>query len=184
MNRYSYATNASLNSALSVVDVNYDSDGRRYAKMQWRSIVVGLVVLRLALNCVLWLAFGLTPGWGFEFPLQFSFNLHKLVETPRPDAEPRDGGWPQRRHEDYLEGTCLKINENTPRTSYFSFFKASRDENYRKYGSFPDSLKVQMKGMARDMFYFGYDNYMKYAFPEDELNPIDCEGRGPDVRNP
>lgn len=30
-----------------------------------------------------------------------------------------------------------------------------------------------MKGM----FYFGYDNYMKYAFPEDELNPIDCQGR-------
>uniref|UniRef100_A0A8C7F0X6 Uncharacterized protein n=1 Tax=Oncorhynchus kisutch TaxID=8019 RepID=A0A8C7F0X6_ONCKI len=34
-----------------------------------------------------------------------------------------------------------------------------------------------MKGMAKDMFYFGYDNYMKYAFPEDELNPIDCQGR-------
>ncbi len=41
-----------------------------------------------------------------------------------------------------------------------------------------------MRGMARDMFYFGYDNYMKFAFPEDELNPIACEGRGPDVLNP
>nr|CAB3240820.1 ER degradation-enhancing alpha-mannosidase-like protein 1 [Phallusia mammillata] len=34
------------------------------------------------------------------------------------------------------------------------------------------------------MFYFGYDSYMKYAFPQDELNPIDCSGRGPDVLNP
>ncbi|KAM4582783.1 ER degradation-enhancing alpha-mannosidase-like protein 1 isoform 2-T2 [Fundulus diaphanus] len=41
-----------------------------------------------------------------------------------------------------------------------------------------------MKDMAKEMFYFGYENYMKYAFPEDELNPIDCEGRGPDVLNP
>ena len=34
------------------------------------------------------------------------------------------------------------------------------------------------------MFYFGYDNYMAYAFPEDELNPIYCRGRGPDYHNP
>ncbi|KAL8558834.1 ER degradation-enhancing alpha-mannosidase-like protein 1 [Nucella lapillus] len=34
------------------------------------------------------------------------------------------------------------------------------------------------------MFYFGYDSYMEYAFPEDELNPIDCTGRGPDYEDP
>lgn len=28
------------------------------------------------------------------------------------------------------------------------------------------------------MFYFGYDNYMEHAFPEDELDPIHCTGRG------
>ena len=34
------------------------------------------------------------------------------------------------------------------------------------------------------MFYFGYNNYMKHAFPLDELNPIYCSGRGPDKENP
>lgn len=155
--------------------------------MQWRSIVVGLLVLRVALNCVLWLAFGLGPSWGFhfDFPLQFSFNLHRHTEPPT-DGGQRANSWSQRVYENGEPpvGTCSKISENTPKKSYLSFFKASRDEYDRKYGSFPDALKIKMKGMARDMFYFGYDNYMKYAFPEDELNPIDCEGRGPDVLNP
>lgn len=34
------------------------------------------------------------------------------------------------------------------------------------------------------MFYFGYDNYMNFAFPKDELDPIHCTGRGPDHDNP
>ena len=37
---------------------------------------------------------------------------------------------------------------------------------------------------SRKMFYHGYDNYMKHAFPLDELNPIDCNGRGPDYAHP
>ena len=28
----------------------------------------------------------------------------------------------------------------------------------------------------KEMFHFGYDNYMKYAFPKDELRPISCSG--------
>ncbi|KAJ7326047.1 ER degradation-enhancing alpha-mannosidase-like protein 1 [Desmophyllum pertusum] len=34
------------------------------------------------------------------------------------------------------------------------------------------------------MFYFGYDNYMNFAFPKDELDPIHCTGRGPDYDDP
>ncbi|EDO46917.1 predicted protein [Nematostella vectensis] len=34
------------------------------------------------------------------------------------------------------------------------------------------------------MFYFGYESYMRYAFPHDELDPIHCTGRGPDRKNP
>ena len=26
------------------------------------------------------------------------------------------------------------------------------------------------------MFYHAYDNYMKYAFPKDELKPLSCTG--------
>ncbi|KAI9319623.1 glycoside hydrolase [Dichotomocladium elegans] len=34
------------------------------------------------------------------------------------------------------------------------------------------------------MFFFGWDNYIKYAYPADELNPILCHGRGSDKENP
>ena len=52
------------------------------------------------------------------------------------------------------------------------------------YMHFNDDIKIQMQEETRKMFYFGYDNYMKHAYPQDELNPIDCDGRGPDVNNP
>ena len=29
---------------------------------------------------------------------------------------------------------------------------------------------------AKEMFTFGYDSYMKFAFPMDELDPIHCKG--------
>ena len=29
---------------------------------------------------------------------------------------------------------------------------------------------------AKEMFIFGYDSYMTYAFPMDELDPIHCKG--------
>lgn len=157
--------------------------------MQWRSVVVGLVVLRLSLSCVLWLAFGLGPNvsWGFNFHL--SFNLHKLDLLFREEkgTEQKGSSWSQRIPDHkYAETatTCAKVEEESPKRSYLSFFDGNKDEYVRRYSSFPDTLKLKMKDMAKEMFYFGYDNYMKYAFPEDELNPIDCEGRGPDVLNP
>ena len=59
-------------------------------------------------------------------------------------------------------------------------------ENYYgdKYRHFSESSRLETKAAARDMFYFAYDSYMKYAFPLDELNPIACSGRGPDIENP
>lgn len=35
-----------------------------------------------------------------------------------------------------------------------------------------------------DLFYHGYDNYMKHAFPEDELRPISCSPLTRDRENP
>lgn len=37
---------------------------------------------------------------------------------------------------------------------------------------------------TREMFEFGWRNYMEYAFPADELDPIHCRGRGHDHDNP
>ncbi len=37
---------------------------------------------------------------------------------------------------------------------------------------------------TRKMFIFGYDMYIRHAFPKDELDPIHCTGRGPDYEHP
>lgn len=67
---------------------------------------------------------------------------------------------------------------------YMSIFYHKPDEYDKLYGYFPDALKRKTRDEAKEMFEFAYDNYMKYAFPLDELNPIDCVGRGPDIHNP
>ena len=45
---------------------------------------------------------------------------------------------------------------------------------------FSEEQRLVMKEEARRMFYWGYDHYMQHAFPQDELNPIRCRGRGHD----
>lgn len=59
----------------------------------------------------------------------------------------------------------------------------SRDSN-GKYRYFSENERVKLREKAKQMFYFGYDNYMNFAFPKDELDPIHCTGRGPDYNNP
>lgn len=73
-----------------------------------------------------------------------------------------------------FSGTCLGLN----------IFKYKEDLLERRYGVFKEDLRLEMVEEAKKMFTFGYDNYMTHAFPKDELNPIFCSGRGPDVDNP
>lgn len=157
--------------------------------MQWRSVVVGLLVLRVSLSGLAWLAFGLGPDLssGFNFPLSFSLHKLDLLFREAEESDPRGASWSARiQGQKYGETTssCSELGEEPPRRSYMSLFDGGKDEYARRYSSFPDALKAKMKDMAKEMFYFGYDNYMKYAFPADELNPIECNGRGPDVLNP
>lgn len=49
---------------------------------------------------------------------------------------------------------------------------------------FPEELRLVFRERARKMFYDAYDNYIRYAFPMDELNPVNCSGRGRDWDNP
>lgn len=59
-----------------------------------------------------------------------------------------------------------------------------RPAKYDKmFGKFNDSERIQMLKLARDTFVFAYDNYMQHAFPSDELNPVYCNGRGPDLND-
>nr|XP_033781962.1 ER degradation-enhancing alpha-mannosidase-like protein 1 isoform X2 [Geotrypetes seraphini] len=114
--------------------------------MQWRSLALALLLLRLALHGSLWLGFGPSPG------------LYQRLTLGAAAGK----------------GLC--------RQSYGRYFAA--DDYGRRYGSFPRALRAQMRDTARAMFVFGYDNYMRHAFPHDELNPIACQGRGPDAGNP
>ena len=66
----------------------------------------------------------------------------------------------------------------------FNIFSHSYDRLDQKYGSFTEKMRLEMMEEVKKMFYFGYDGYMKYAFPMDELDPIHCVGRGPDHENP
>ncbi|KAF2186700.1 glycoside hydrolase family 47 protein [Zopfia rhizophila CBS 207.26] len=47
-----------------------------------------------------------------------------------------------------------------------------------------DDVISNLRQETRDIFYHGYDNYMKYAFPEDELRPLTCGPLTRDRQNP
>ncbi|TFK43613.1 alpha mannosidase-like protein [Crucibulum laeve] len=44
--------------------------------------------------------------------------------------------------------------------------------------------KLAAREKTRELWYHGFDNYMTFAFPLDELTPLSCSGQGPDWSNP
>ncbi|KAG6857355.1 alpha mannosidase-like protein [Tephrocybe sp. NHM501043] len=44
--------------------------------------------------------------------------------------------------------------------------------------------KLAAREKTRELWYHGFNNYMTYAFPMDELTPLSCTGQGPDWGNP
>ncbi|XP_059520567.1 ER degradation-enhancing alpha-mannosidase-like protein 1 [Myotis daubentonii] len=171
--------------------------------MQWRALVLGLLLLRLGLHGALWLVFGLGPSMGFyqRFPLSFGFQRLMGPDGPAPTAPgpadppggPAGPSWLQPPG----PGAAAAGRRRAPRRprpgvcgpAHWGDVLGGRgrgpDEYERRYsGAFPPQLRAQMRDLARGMFVFGYDNYMAHAFPQDELNPIDCGGRGPDRGDP
>lgn len=71
-----------------------------------------------------------------------------------------------------------------PQICWLYSFQHEWDPIHNKYSQFSNAERLQMLDASKKMFQFGYDNYLKYAFPEDELDPIHCRGRGPDYDNP
>ncbi|CAB5196400.1 unnamed protein product [Rhizophagus irregularis] len=53
-----------------------------------------------------------------------------------------------------------------------------------KVNGMSEQRSNDLKSQAKDMFYHAFNNYMKYAFPDDELNPLQCTGRGSDKNDP
>ena len=72
--------------------------------------------------------------------------------------------------------TRLEANEDTK--------GSCRTTSRGKYRYFSENERLKLREKARQMFYYGYDSYMNFAFPKDELDPIHCTGRGPDYENP
>lgn len=58
------------------------------------------------------------------------------------------------------------------------------DENEWRLSHFSPAQRAAALAKTREMFYFGYDNYMAFAWPADELDPIHCTGRGHDHARP
>lgn len=162
--------------------------------MQWRALVLGLLLLRLGLHGALWLVCGLGPSMGFyqRFPLSFGFPRLTGPGGPAPGpADPPGGpaGPAWRRPGPGAAGRAPRRRPGVCGPAHWGAVLGGRgggpDEYERRYsGAFPPQLRARMRDLARGMFVFGYDNYMAHAFPQDELNPIDCGGRGPDRGDP
>ncbi|CAK6435843.1 unnamed protein product [Pipistrellus nathusii] len=162
--------------------------------MQWRALVLGLLLLRLGLHGALWLVFGLGPSMGFyqRFPLSFGFPRLAGPGGPAPGpADPPGGpaGPAWLRPGPGAAGRAARRRPGVCGPAHWGAVLGGRgggpDEYERRYsGAFPPQLRARMRDLARGMFVFGYDNYMAHAFPQDELNPIDCGGRGPDRGDP
>lgn len=57
-------------------------------------------------------------------------------------------------------------------------------ELQKKYGKLSELKKSVAVSFVKEMFTFSFMNYMVYAYPKDELDPIHCTGRGPDYEHP
>ncbi|XP_066473559.1 ER degradation-enhancing alpha-mannosidase-like protein 1 [Tiliqua scincoides] len=144
--------------------------------MQWRALVLALLALRLAGHALLWLA---GPSLGL-----YQQRLRAFASPAACGSSP--------------SSRCLQVGPHW--ASFlgrawggggggFSSGRAAAvpggDEYEQRYSrAFPPHLRSQLRDAARSMFVFGYDNYMAHAFPQDELNPIHCRGRGPDRADP
>ncbi len=77
-------------------------------------------------------------------------------------------------------------NEPVDSNLIYNYYKLNNETlgEFNEYLHFPDQERLRLKDLTKSMFEFAYDNYMKYAYPKDELDPIHCVGRGVDYENP
>ncbi|KIM46267.1 glycoside hydrolase family 47 protein [Hebeloma cylindrosporum] len=67
----------------------------------------------------------------------------------------------------------------------FRWFQATDASSPLKRSSgWTPQRKLAAREKTRELWYDGFDNYMTFAFPMDELTPISCSGQGPDWCNP
>ncbi|KAG6837560.1 hypothetical protein H0H93_007741 [Arthromyces matolae] len=76
----------------------------------------------------------------------------------------------------------LAVTINGSRKSWFTS-AASAPSSGTSTG-WTTQRKLATREKIRELWYHGFDNYMTYAFPMDELTPLSCTGQGPDWGNP
>nr|XP_028575170.1 LOW QUALITY PROTEIN: ER degradation-enhancing alpha-mannosidase-like protein 1 [Podarcis muralis] len=162
--------------------------------MQWRSLVLALVALKLAGHALLWLA---GPSLGFYHQRLRGLSCSPggggggsggAGTSPLSDARCFDAGLVAPHWASFLGkawGAGSGAASSSPPRRVVGVGGGGGDEYEQRYSrAFPPQLRAQLRDAARGMFAFGYDNYMAHAFPQDELNPIECSGRGPDRADP
>ncbi|KAF7250114.1 ER degradation-enhancing alpha-mannosidase-like protein 1 [Varanus komodoensis] len=161
--------------------------------MQWRSLVLALLALRLAGQALLWLA---GPSLGFYQQRLRTFSCSPAKEGDASNARCLRSGLVAPHWASFLGrawgGSSGYISGGDGASAGRALAggdgdggEAVDDEYEQRYSrAFPAQLRTQLRDAARGMFVFGYDNYMAHAFPQDELNPIECRGRGPDRADP
>jgi len=77
--------------------------------------------------------------------------------------------------------TVVPALRSTQSQTYAPEFGSQYDA---KFASFSENERLELRDKAKEMFQFGYDNYMQHAYPKDELDPIHCAGRGHDTNDP
>nr|XP_034962476.1 ER degradation-enhancing alpha-mannosidase-like protein 1 [Zootoca vivipara] len=165
--------------------------------MQWRSLVLALVALKLAGHGLLWLA---GPSLGFYHQRLRGFSCSPAEggggsggagASLLSDARSFDAGlvaphWASFLGKSRGAGSSASSSSPPPPRRVVGVGGGGDGDEYEERYSraFPPQLRAQLRDAARGMFAFGYDNYMAHAFPQDELNPIECSGRGPDRADP
>ncbi|XP_032997064.1 ER degradation-enhancing alpha-mannosidase-like protein 1 isoform X1 [Lacerta agilis] len=173
--------------------------------MQWRSLVLALVALKLAGHALLWLA---GPSLGFYHQRLRGFSCSPAEGRrgggggggggggsggagafPLSDARCFDAGmvaphWASFLGKAWGTGSGASSSSSSPPRRVVGVGGGGDEYEQRYSRAFPPQLRAQLRDAARGMFAFGYDNYMAHAFPQDELNPIECSGRGPDRADP
>jgi mannosidase alpha-like ER degradation enhancer 1 len=125
-------------------------------------------------------------------PLFFDYTLYsQLINELESNHDPDESSnlhyvlndTKYRTHDESYDNFDFSLNK---KMSVSDFLRIHRTKlaTYNEYLYFDESERLRLKSLAQSMFEFGYDNYMKHAFPLDELDPIHCKGRGPDYLNP
>ncbi|KAI7871607.1 glycoside hydrolase [Spinellus fusiger] len=80
---------------------------------------------------------------------------------------------------------CLSVKRNRHLMKIFLFFFCMTAlQSLVIAKPITEKRRLELRDMSIEMFNHGWQNYLQHAYPEDELNPLQCTGRGSDKADP